>query len=243
MPCLPAGMAKSIMKDKFNQTVGFSSPLSSCSTRPIPKRSTKSSRGGVVVQLPSQTNPRVILFESKLEQRVLYLLLARKSVWDIREQPEPFKYLGRDGRRKYHFFDFLVTLTSGRIVAVAVKPMKLVVKHRFLLDLEDIRSAMTREFADDVVLITDQDFTKAAALNAERFHAFARCQNENLQKRLEDLACSVTFPQTVEALQKRLGAGADGFRAIFLAIFDGVLSADKTKEIGLKTVVRLGELS
>ncbi|AUQ48095.1 hypothetical protein PhaeoP10_03811 (plasmid) [Phaeobacter inhibens] len=33
---------------------------------------------------------------------------------------------------------------------------------------------MTSKFADDVVLITDQDFTKAEALNAERFNAFAR---------------------------------------------------------------------
>lgn len=232
--------SETCMKDDFWHPKWQSSPRPSRSTRRAAKRSKASSRGGIVAHLPGRRNPIIIQFESKLEQRVLYLLLARKSVWDIREQPEPFKYHGRDGRRKHHFFDFLVTLTSGRIVAVAVKPMKLVVRHRFLLDLEDIRSAMTREFADDVVLITDQDFTKAAALNAERFHAFARCRNESLQKRLEDLACSVTFPQTVEAMQKRLGAGADGFRAIFLAIFDGVLSADKTKEIGLKTVVRLG---
>ena len=116
-------------------------------------------------------------------------------------------------------------------------------KTRFLTELEDIRAAMTSKFADDVVLITDQDFTKAEALNAERFNAFARARNSALQHQLAELATSIRFPVTVAELQRRLGVGAEGFKAIFLAIFDGVLSADKTREIDLSTIVNLGECS
>ena len=229
------------MKDDTNHPGDLRAPLPSRATRGIPKRSKASSRGSVVVYLPSHNEPRIIQFESKLEQRVLFLLLARKAVWDIREQPEAFRYVGREGQRKYHFFDFMVTLKCGRTIAIAVKPKKSVRKNHFLLDLADIRAAMTSDYADDVDLITDHDFTKAEALNAERFNAFVRTHNENLQQKLEALIHMVAFPLSVGELQNRLGAGAEGYRAIFLAIFDGLLSADKTREIDLSTVVELGE--
>nr|WP_289043350.1 hypothetical protein [uncultured Aliiroseovarius sp.] len=114
-------------------------------------------------------------------------------------------------------------------------------KKNFLLELEDIRASMNSDFADEVILITDQDFTKAEALNAERCNAFVRTRNENLQQKLKALIHVVAFPLSVGELQNRLGAGAEGYRAIFLAIFDGLLSADKTKEIDLFTMVELEE--
>ncbi|UWQ29057.1 TnsA endonuclease N-terminal domain-containing protein [Leisingera sp. M523] len=231
------------MKDDIDLMEGLNSPLPSRASRRIAKRSKASSRGVVAVHLPGQNRPRIILFESKLEQRVLFLLLANAAVKDIREQPEPFKYAGSDGRRKHHFFDFLVVLASGRTIAVAIKPMARVRKTRFLAELEDIRAAMTSKFADDVVLITDQDFTKAEALNAERFNAFARTRNTALQRQLAELAASIRFPMTVAELQRRLGGGAECFRAIFLAIFDGVLNADMAREIDPSTIVTLGECS
>lgn len=227
------------MKDDTKHPKDLRPPLPSRAKRGIPKRSKASSRGSVVAYLPSHNEPRIIQFESKLEQRVLFLLLARKAVWDIQEQPELFRYVGREGQRKYHFFDFKVTLKCGRTIAIAVKPKKSVRKNHFLLDLADIRASMNSDFADDVILITDKDFTKAEALNAERFNAFVRNRNENLQQKLKALIHVVAFPLSVGELQNRLGAGAEGYRAIFLAIFDGLLSADKTKEIDLFTMVEL----
>ncbi|MCI2395727.1 TnsA endonuclease N-terminal domain-containing protein [Aliiroseovarius sediminis] len=229
------------MKDDTNHPEDLHPPLPSRATRGIPKRSKASSRIRIVACLPSHDRPRITQFESKLEQRVWFLISVRKAVWDIREQPEAFKYIGRDGRCSYHFFDFLVTLRCGRVLAVAVKPMAEVKKKNFLLELEDIRASMNSDFADEVILITDQDFTKAEALNAERCNAFVRTRNENLQQKLKALIHVVAFPLSVGELQNRLGAGAEGYRAIFLAIFDGLLSADKTKEIDLFTMVELEE--
>ncbi|MEM7746909.1 MAG: hypothetical protein AAF346_01560, partial [Pseudomonadota bacterium] len=75
------------MKDSGDGNGGDQPPNASRASRKIAKRSKHSSRGGVVVQLPCEPHPRVVLFESKLEQRVLFLILARADVWDLREQP------------------------------------------------------------------------------------------------------------------------------------------------------------
>ena len=91
--------------------------------------------------------PRIIEFDSKLEQRVLWLLLARPDVWDIREQPASLGYVDGAGKSRRHTFDFLVTLQSGRRYAVVVKPERRVCKSRFLRGLADLRRAMPTKFS------------------------------------------------------------------------------------------------
>ena len=61
-------------------------------------------------------------YESKREQEGLYLLLARPDVVDIWDQPPPVFYHDANGRKRSHTFDFLITLSSGKRIAIAVKP-------------------------------------------------------------------------------------------------------------------------
>lgn len=228
------------MKDDIFNGTGDQPPLPSRATRRIAKRSKYSSRGGIVVQLPGWARPRIVYFESKLEQRVLFLLLARGDLIDLWEQPPSIIYWDEEGRRRTHFFDFLIRLSSGRRVAIAVKPAKRASRIGFVRDLQCIRSAMTKDFADDLVLITDQDFTKTEALNAERYHEFSRSRNEMAFERLRDVIRSISFPTSVGALAKSLDAGDQSFRTVFIAIYEGLLSVDRTIPIDTDTAVYLG---
>ncbi|MCF2872893.1 hypothetical protein L0664_17640 [Octadecabacter sp. G9-8] len=228
------------MKDEIFDCGADVAPLPSRATRRIAKRSKSSSRGGIVVHLPGWARPRIVYFESKLEQRVLFLLLARGDVIDLWEQPPSITFWDEGGRRRTHFCDFLIRLSSGRRVAIAIKPAKLASRISFVRDLQCIRAAMTEDFADDLVLITDQDFTKAEALNAERFHEFSRSRNEMAFERLRDVIRSISFPTSVGALAKSLDAGDQSFRTVFIAIYEGLLSVDRTIPIDTDTAVYLG---
>ena len=175
--------------------------------RRIARRSKSSSRGGIVVQLPGWTRSRIVFFESRLELNVLYVLLARGGVVDVWEQPPSISYRDATGKRRNHFFDFLIGLKSGRRIAVAVKPAKIAARLKFVSDLKCIRQEMRKDFADAVLLITDQDFTKAEAQNAERYVDFARHRNADNQQNLRDRIKSTSFPTTVGALAASLDAG------------------------------------
>ncbi|MFA3920458.1 TnsA endonuclease N-terminal domain-containing protein [Ruegeria hyattellae] len=217
-------------------------PLPSRATRKISKRSKHSSRGGIVAQLPTWERPRIVYFESKLEQRVLFLLLARPDLVDLREQPPMIRYRDEQGQLKHHFFDFLIELRSGRRVAIAVKPAKIARRSRFVRNLRCIRQEMRKDYAHDIVLITDQDFTKAEALNAERYHEFRRNRDLEADKALSHVLASTSFPTTVGKLAQRVGRNGKGYRAVVIAIFEGLLFADKATLIDADTPVFRGDV-
>ncbi|MEP1611250.1 MAG: TnsA endonuclease N-terminal domain-containing protein [Roseobacter sp.] len=220
--------------------IGDLPPLPSRSMRRIARRSKNSSRGGVVVQLPGWARPRIVFFESRLELNVLYILLARGDVIDVWEQPPSISYRDADGKRRSHFFDFLIVLKSGRRIAIAVKPAKIAVRSKFVSDLKCIRQEMRKDFADDILLITDQDFTKAEAQNAERYIDFARHKDLGREQSLKEVIASTSFPATVAELAAKLDADGEGFRSVFLAIYEGLLTANKTALIDSQTTVLAG---
>ncbi len=230
------------MNDEEFTLTGEMSPEPSRATRGISRRSKHSSRGGIVVDLPGNKRPRVVQFESKLEQRVLFLYLANHDVVDIWEQPPFIRYRDEAGKRKHHFFDFLVVLKDGRRLALAVKPWKIVQKSDFPRELRRIRAATPKEFAHEVVLVTDRHFTRAEALNAQRFVEFSRSRNPDHQKRLEALVRDNEFPRTVGELSQLLNLGGHGFRAVVIAIYEGLLKTDKRHLIDLDTLVCSGGL-
>lgn len=89
------------MSYPFNPS--FINPLPSRATRKPSARSRASSRGHVTGGgPPSGSPPRLRYFESKREQDVLYLLLARPDVVDVWDQPPPVSYQDATGRRRNH---------------------------------------------------------------------------------------------------------------------------------------------
>ena len=152
----------------------YRGPEPSHATRVPARRSKGSLRGSMVALLPSFERPRIIHFESALEYAFLCLMLVRDDVHHIREQPPAISYVGTDGRPARHVFDFLVTKTDGERIAVAVKPMQRVLKLNFASELEAVAAAVSKSFADRVLLVTDLHIDRAAATEAARTLAWSR---------------------------------------------------------------------
>ncbi|MFT3688248.1 hypothetical protein [Paenirhodobacter sp.] len=155
---------------------------------------------------------------------MLFLLLARPDVVDIWDQP-PVRYRDAEGRVKTHTFDFLVTLTDGRRIAVAVKPAAIVERHGFRETLKLIRAATPLGFADDVVLVTERSYCPSTARNAQKLHDFRRTPDAEADETVAALIHSLSGPVSIGELVRKSGFGGRAFRAVFRAIYAGLLRA------------------
>lgn len=204
----------------------FIRPLPSKATRKPPARSKSSSRGHVTGRgSPSGAPPRLRYYESKREQDVLYLLLARPDVVDIWDQPPPVFYHDANGRKRSHTFDFLITLTSGKRIAIAVKPDAIAERQGFRETLQRLRAATPLSFASEIVLITERSYCPSAARNAQKLHDFRRTPDPEADGSIETLVQSLSGPTTIAELVEASGLGGRAFRAAFKAIYAGVLRA------------------
>lgn len=140
----------------------------------ISRRSRASLRGSVVGDLPGFNRPRILQFESALEYAFLCLTLVRDDILQIWDQPQAVSYLDGNGRPAKHTFDFLVTKKDGERIAIAVKPMQRAVQRNFVSELERVAAATPKQFADRVMLITDQHLDRRAAAEAARQLARSR---------------------------------------------------------------------
>ena len=203
----------------------FSRPLSSRATRTPPPRSRASSRGHIPSRTAADASLRLRHFESKLEQNVLYLLLARTDVVDIWDQPPPVSYADSRGNRHTHVFDYLVTLADGRRVAIAVKPSAIAERRNLRETLTLIRAATPLTYAHEVVLVTERSYTPAAARNAQKLHEFRRAADPEADDAVTRLIAILNGPTTIAELVAQSGLEGRAFRAVFRAIFAGFLRA------------------
>ncbi|WP_240722848.1 Tn7 transposase TnsA N-terminal domain-containing protein [Poseidonocella sp. HB161398] len=152
----------------------YRGPEPSHATRVPARRSKGSLRGSMVAMLPGFQRPRLIHFESALEYAFLCQMLVRDDVHHVREQPPAISYVGIDGLPARHVFDFMVTKADGERIAVAIKPMQRVLKLNFASELEAVAAAVSKSFADRVLLVTDLHIDRAAAAEAARTLAWSR---------------------------------------------------------------------
>lgn len=158
----------------MKQNLIYLGPEPSHATRTISRRSKASLRGSLIASLPGFERPRIIQFESALEYAFLCLMLVRADIHHIWDQPAAVQYTDATGEPAKHVFDYLVTTTCGERVAVAIKPMQRVIQQNFVSELERIAAATPKQFADRVMLITDQHLDRRAAAQAARQLARSR---------------------------------------------------------------------
>lgn len=152
----------------------YRGPDPSRATRNISRRSRASLRGSMVATLPGFERPRILQFESALEYAFLCLTLVRDDIHHIWDQPPAIHYLGTDGRPARHVFDYLVTKADGERIAIAIKPSRRVIKRNFVSELERVCTAVPKQFADRVLLVTEQHLDRKAAAAAARHLAANR---------------------------------------------------------------------
>ncbi|MEP1539087.1 MAG: hypothetical protein ABJQ34_18660 [Paracoccaceae bacterium] len=214
---------------------GFIVPGPSRSSRKINWRSRASCRGTLVLSLSSRQ--QVVVYESLLELMCILLISSRGDLADVWDQPEPIRFSLPDGSRHEHTFDYRVTLADGLRYAVAIKPIHHVEKYDFDLKLGYFRAALPDSFAAEVILMSEAVFTRAQALNAQRYHEFTKKPDKDADDHIVRVAHEQREPMVLEELIGISGLGGRGFRAGFRAIIEGKLKPLSHGKIGLQTMV------
>lgn len=215
-------------------------PATSLASRRIATKSRFSVRGFIVAVFPDEPDGRRIHFESGLERDFILLMLARRDVASIVEQPFAVTWVDGEGRPARYTPDFLLTLTDGRRLAVEVKRADRVRRKRIDATLAAIAAQMPAGLADAVVLYTDEHFQAWEAVNAAQLHEARKRADGEADRALSMSAERIEGQIGIGDLSAMLGLGGRGFRAILRRIFGGELRLVTPGVIGPRTLVSVG---
>lgn len=202
------------------------------STRNVHSKSRGACRPSVVIY------NREVMCESGHERDAAVIIASNPDVVDLREQPPAVTWTDAEGTPRRHTFDFLATLRSGKKIAIAVKPMEVVKRTRFLETLGLIARHVPRSFADGVKLVTDEDLPRDHVHNAVLVRQSLRTSNpehDELIKRLLAEHKRATIGQIVEAS----GLEGQAFQAIVRLIASGVVRVIENARIGYLARIEL----
>lgn len=208
--------------------------------RKISTKSRFSARGYVVARLPDHPNLAKIGYESRLEQAFLLLCLAKPDVVDIIEQPFTIIYHDRHGRKRRHTFDYLVTLSSGRRLAVQVKRADRAVDKEVARELALVERSMPSSMADEVRLFTEQHIDWTAVENASQMVECRKHIDKDADDTLSEMIASLRGRTTIRELGCLAGLGRRSYPAIVRAIFAGSLRQISPGFIGAQTIIEKG---
>lgn len=196
----------------------FTPPRSTNASRKITLRSKGSLRGSMVT---ANGTPRQLTYESAIERNTAQVLLARPDVIRLEDQPPAVAIVHPDGRLGHHTFDFLVHLKDGRRLAVAVKDEARASKHDLDGFLRHIAPQIPKDFADGVVLVTEQRLSPVEISNARLIHSVRRDPPNPADAVVRELIMTTHGEVRIGDLVTASGRGADAFRAIVRLIADG----------------------
>lgn len=224
----------------MNNTIHF--PTKRQSTRPPFGRTQGNSTGEFVLTLPDELEPSIYQYESGIERKVAACLNARGDLKHLWDQAEPIKYQCPDGRLKSHTPDWVSEYDDGSRHLIYVKPEEKIASGHYDEEIELISQALSSDYADALVVVTDASFEPWEATNAERLMEFRRNPDEEADEAVAEFASRLDGLITIGDLIAILQIGGRGFRAIFRAIYDGVLKQIEDGIIDLTTVVEAGDV-
>lgn len=199
---------------------GVTLPLMSRATRKVAMRSRFSCRGWTTVARKHDGHRFRVQFESLLELLSIHMATTRPNFADLIEQPFEVSFIDASGKKGRHHIDLLVVLTDGRRLAIAVKPAAKVTDV-FREKLGAIKRHLPDELADDLILVTDQSFTRAQAQNALRYIEFSKHADQEADRALTDALEKRKGIVSMADLATLTGLAGRGYRAAFRAAFEG----------------------
>lgn len=173
--------------------------------------------------------------ESYTEFQVVLTLLARPEVAHVENQV-PFGYVNADGKPAKHFFDFRATLIDGSRHAIMVKSDFRFRSPKVSQELRLVASQVKADFADRVVVMTENNVSAAEFYNAEMMHEMRwpdPAVDSAALRVIQPIAGAVRISDLVEAI----GHGGQGFRAVVRLIRNRRLSIPTGVKISLDAIV------
>lgn len=222
---------------KDNEDNGFRPPMASNGIRMFPARSTASVRGFETLLLPGERHPRQIIYESILERKTLLLLASLKGIRNIFDQALRIPFEAPSGKPEHHIPDYIAEFENGTRTAIAVKPKRQVQRLNFRATLRAVERAMPLEVASKILLVTEEQLHPGEVLNAELISMFRRMPDPEADQALT--RCLTYMPDNfpVRDLVSETGMNGRGFRAVFRAIYDDFLHADRHRPITPQTII------
>ena len=211
----------------------FVLPRPTRATRLPALRSKGSSRGAIVGGNPS----RIYVYESSLERKLLALLLTSTSVIDIWDQPPAVFFMKENGRRCRHIFDFLVTMSCGEKVAVAVKPEKRVARRGFDRTMKHVAQQLDRRFADRVVIVTEEYLDPALVHDAELALFYSREEDLEADQAIDVVTAGLVGKMTVNDVVTLTGFGGRAFRALVRLVAKGKVRRTSFGPLGMTSMI------
>lgn len=212
------------------------SPAGDAHTR---SRNVISPSGGIMrAKFPSHKNGRLIHCEGLLELDAAYLLEINPAVAGFREQPAAHHYPDGNRTRRYTP-DFEVTLTSGEVVLVEVKPRRSLAKTEVRRTLDCVKRHFDRNDRAFAIL-TDEVLRE----QPRRANACAICHRaQRSEASIERLWSAVRrgvlgFPVSIDQATPVLaGLGLNPFSLMLV----GALRCDLSRPIVPSTELSLAE--
>ncbi len=99
---------------------------------------------------------------------------------------------------------------------------------------------MPDDFADYLVLITEENYDQWEALNARRLLAYRREDDPEAAAIIAELAAEIDLPVTIRELIARAAIGGRAWPEIFKAIYAGILRPIQDGIIDLDMLVEGG---
>ncbi|WFE75239.1 hypothetical protein [Roseinatronobacter sp. S2] len=216
--------------------------LPSRATRKINFRSRVSGRASLVRLRRYDQRLVHLVAESVMEIRCVNLLMSRRDIVDIWDQPAPVKFTRSNGKTGSHTFDYLVKLASGERVAIAVKPYERAFRSGFKHELTRVAEAMPSGFADTVLLHTEQDFPPFLAVNAARMCEYVKNPDPEADEALLSTAHKIHGRIRLSGLVELSNLGARAHRAAHRLLYDGYLKQVTPGIITPETMIEGGKL-
>lgn len=206
-------------------------------SRKIRSRSAISARGILVARIRGAKRLTRIGYESSLERSFALIALADANSADIVEQPFTLRYVDKIGKMRRYTFDYLVTMRDGRRIAVEVKHSQQAKKQKVIAKITDAALRLVPDYADEVFLFTERNFTRTQIENAEQF---VNCQREldpDADDQLAEIISTLKGNMTVSDLVRVSGLAERGYPAVVRAMYNNLLHWRRATLIGPKTIV------
>ncbi|WP_349295694.1 hypothetical protein ABEB22_14465 (plasmid) [Thioclava sp. 'Guangxiensis'] len=175
---------------------------------------------------------------SLLEHKVALCCIYRPEFRDMEEQLSRIMVRTAGVCATPYWFDFRLTLTSGKRIAIAVKPERESSTYAFRQKMEAIRNIAVPEIADHVHIISERNIDPVRLARAKLFHA-ARFPDPQLDMYVRSELIGLERPQSIKIFLAKTSLGGEGWWSVVRAIRAGVINVAAHEAITDRSVISL----